>query len=303
MNLRTPLLAVAAVAALAAPAAFAHRMWMIASSTSVSGTDNWVTVDAAVSNDLFFFDHQPIRAVPSVTQPDGTEGTVENHAVGKFRATFDVHLTQQGTYRIGGVSQAVFGNYKLNGETKMLPRGTTPATLAAAIPAGATDVQTAESVTRNEIYVTQGAPTTTVFKPSGKGIELVPVTHPNDLVVGEAATFQFLLDGKPAPNLFVTVIPGGIRYRDALKQQDLKTGPDGKVSINWPDPGLYWVNVTPNRPREEGPGEGAPRGPGGPGGPAAGAPGAGGPAGPGGRMSGPPQRRVSYVTTLEVLAP
>lgn len=294
MNLRTPLIAASAIVALAAPAALAHRMWMIASSTTVSGTDNWVTVDAAVSNDLFFFDHQPIRVVPTVTQPDGSAGTVENHAVGKFRATFDVHLTQQGTYRIGAVNQNVFGSYKLNGESKTIPRGTTVDKLATVIPAGATDVQTSESVSRNEIYVTQGAPTTTVFKPSGKGIELVPVTHPNDLVVGEAATFQFLLDGKPAPNLFVTVIPGGIRYRDSLKQQDLKTGADGKVTINWADPGLYWVNVTPNRPREEGPG--------GPGGPGAGAPGVGGPQGAA-RPAGPPQRRVSYVTTVEVLAP
>ena len=291
MNLRMPLIAIGAVAALAAPAALAHRMWMIASSTTVSGADNWVTVDAAVSNDLFFFDHQPIRVVPTVLQPDGTEGAVENHAVGKFRATFDVHLTQQGTYRIGVVNQGVFGSYKLNGESKTIPRGTTADKLASVIPAGATEVQTTESLSRNEIYVTQGAPTTTVFKPSGKGIELVPVTHPNDLVAGEAATFQFLLDGKPAPDLFVTVIPGGIRYRDALKQQDLKTGTDGKVSINWPDPGLYWVNVTPTRPREEGPG-----------GPGAGAPGAGGPQGAG-RPAGPPQRRVSYVTTVEVLAP
>jgi len=291
MNLRMPLIAIGAVAALAAPAALAHRMWMIASSTSVSGTDNWVTVDAAVSNDLFFFDHQPIRVAPTVLQPDGTEGTVENHAVGKFRATFDVHLTQQGTYRIGVVNRGVFGSYQLNGERKMIPRGTTVDKLASVIPAGATDVQTAESVSRNEIYVTQGAPTTTVFKPTGKGIELVPVTHPNDLVVGEPATFQFLLDGKPAPDLFVTVIPGGIRYRDALKQQDLKTGADGKASINWPDPGLYWVNVTPTRPREEGAG-----------GPGMGAPGAGGPQGAG-RPAGPPQRRVSYVTTVEVLAP
>ena len=294
MNLRMPLIAIGAVAALAAPAALAHRMWMIASSTSVSGTDNWVTVDAAVSNDLFFFDHQPIRVAPTVLQPDGTEGTVENHAVGKFRATFDVHLTQQGTYRIGVVNRGVFGSYQLNGERKMIPRGTTVDKLASVIPAGATDVQTAESVSRNEIYVTQGAPTTTAFKPTGKGIELVPVTHPNDLVVGEPATFQFLLDGKPAPDLFVTVIPGGIRYRDTLKQQDLKTGADGKVSINWPDPGLYWVNVTPTRPRQEGAG--------GPGGQGMGAPGTGGPQGAG-RPAGPPQRRVSYVTTVEVLAP
>lgn len=299
MKIRKPLVALAAFTSLAAPAAIAHRMWFLPSSTTVSGTDNWVTVDAAVSNDLFYFDHQPFRGVPTVTQPDGTEGKVENHNVGRYRATFDVHLTQQGTYRIGTLNQGVFGSYKLNGETKMLPRGTTPATLASAVPAGATDVQTSESVSRNEIFVTQGAPTSTIFKPSGKGLELVPVTHPNDLVAGEAATFQFLLDGKPAAGLFVTAIPGGNRYRDALGQIDLKTDAQGRVAITWPTPGMYWVSVTPNAPRGEG------EGPGGAGGPGAGqggsgaAPGA--PGGPGRSM--PRGRRVSYTTTLEVLAP
>lgn len=300
MNLRTPLFAVAAVTAIAAPAALAHRMWFLPSSTTISGTDNWVTVDAAVSNDLFYFDHQPFRGVPTVTQPDGTDGKVENHSVGRYRATFDVHLTQQGTYRIGTLNQGVFGSYKLNGETKMLPRGTTPDKLASVIPAGATDVQTNESVARNEIFVTQGAPTNTVFKPTGKGLELVPVTHPNDLVAGEAATFQFLVDGKPGANLYVTAIPGGIRYRDALKQMDLRTDAQGKVSITWPQAGMYWVNVTPNAPRPEGEGPGA--------GPGGGAPGAGGPGagqgGPGGPGRGMPRgRRISYTTTLEVLAP
>lgn len=36
----------------------------------------------------------------------------------------------------------------------------------------------------------------------------MPVTHPNDLVNGEAATFQMLLDGKPAAGLEVTVTKG-----------------------------------------------------------------------------------------------
>lgn len=290
MKFRKPLIAIAAVAAVATPAALAHRMWMLPSSTTVSGTDNWVTVDAAVSNDLFFFDHQPLRVVPTVTQPDGAEGKVENHFVGKFRATFDVHLTQQGTYRIAVVNDGVFGRYTLNGETKMIPRGTTRATLASAIPAGATDVVTSESSTRNEIFVTQGAPTNTVFKTTGKGIELVPVTHPNDLIAGEAATFQFLLDGKPAPNLYVTVVPGGIRYRDNLKQMDLRTDAQGKVAITWPDPGMYWLNATPNAPRAEGEGPRAEGGRRPEGGPRA-------------MPSGPQPRRVSYVTTLEVLAP
>jgi uncharacterized GH25 family protein len=275
MNLRRPLIAIAALAVVAAPAAYAHRTWLLPSSTIVSGTDNWVTVDAAASNEVFFFDHRPLAAIPTVTQPDGTTGAVENHAVGKFRATFDLHLTQQGTYRLSILNEGVFGSYKLNGETKQLPRGTTTATLAAAIPAGATDVQTAEVVSRNETFITQGAPTSTVFKTTGRGIELVPVTHPNDLIAGEAATFQFLVDGKPGANLKVTAIPGGIRYRDALRQMDLKTDAQGKVAITWPDPGMYWINVVPEGAAPmEGP-----------------------------RPAGPPQRRIAYITTLEVLAP
>jgi hypothetical protein len=268
-------------AVLAIPAGVqAHRQWMIASSTVVSGTDNWVTVDAAASNDIFFIDHRPLSAKPVVTAPDGSTIDIANHSVGQMRSTFDVHLQQQGTYRIALVTQGVMGRYTLNGKTEMLPRYTTKANLAERIPAGATNVETAENVSRNEIYVTQGAPDTKVFAPAGAGIELVPVTHPNDLVSGEAATFQFLMDGKPGANLFVTAIPGGIRYRDKLNEMHLRTDAQGKVTITWPQPGYYWLNVTEERPADED------------------GPGAGGP-----RPAGPPKRRVAYVTTLEVLAP
>jgi hypothetical protein len=221
-----------------------------------------------------------------VFAPDGTTLEVENKATGRYRSTFDVHLTQKGTWKVAIVNDGVFGSYMLNGERKQLPRGTTAATLAGAIPAGATEVRTGESSSRNEVFITSGEPTTTVLKPTGKGIELVPVTHPNDLVAGETATFQFVLDGKPMPNKAVTVIPGGIRYRDKLNQLDLKTDAEGKVQIKWPEPGMYWLNVTTGSGRGEGMG---------PGGPGAGAQ---TPA-----PAGPPPRRANYVTTLEVLAP
>ncbi|HEY0959644.1 MAG TPA: DUF4198 domain-containing protein [Novosphingobium sp.] len=264
-------------AALTSPA-FAHRQWLLPSATTLSGDDVWVTVDAAVSNDLFYFEHRP-AGIDNVKAwaPDGTEVPLEHKSTGQYRSTFDVHLTQKGTYRIGSASTGVLGSYDLDGKTTRLPRGTTKENLAAAIPTGATNVQTSESSTRNEIYVTVGEPTTTLFKPTGQGIELVPVSHPNDLVSGEAATFQFLLDGKPAVELPVTVIPGGIRYRDTLHQMDLKTGKDGKVTITWPTPGMYWLNVSTGGNRGEG--------------------------SPGTSGQTPPQRRASYITTLEVLAP
>ncbi|WP_374525002.1 DUF4198 domain-containing protein [Sphingopyxis sp.] len=264
-----------AIAAMAVVPASAHRQWMLPSATVLSGDDVWVTVDAAVSNDLFYFEHQPLRLdAVKAWAPDGTELTIENKSTGRYRSTFDVHLVQKGTYRIASVADMLMGSYDLNGKTERLPRGTTAANLAERVPAGATNVKTAEANNRNEIFVTVGEPTTTLFKPTGKGIELVPVTHPNDLYAGEAATFQFLLDGKPAAGLPVTVIPGGIRYRDQLGQIDLKTDAEGKVAVTWPEPGMYWLNVT--TPQAEGAGEGAPQ---------------------------PIARRASYVTTLEVMAP
>jgi uncharacterized GH25 family protein len=301
--MKARLMIAGAVAALMlSGAAQAHRQWMMPSSTTLSGTDSWVTVDAAVSNDLFYFEHVPMRTDGIVvTQPDGSAGKIENAATGKYRSTFDVHLTQPGTYRIANASTNVMGSYMLNGKQERLPRGTTKDKLASVIPAGATDVQVAEASNRNEIFVTLGAPSTGIFKPTGSGIELVPVTHPNDLVSGESATFQFLLDGKPAAGLKVTVIPGGIRYRDALGQMDLVADKDGKVAINWAQPGLYWLNASIGGGREGG--EGGGPGMGGPGGPGAGGPGAGQVAPPAPRPAGPPQRRASYISTLEVLAP
>ncbi|MGQ0277175.1 DUF4198 domain-containing protein [Sphingopyxis sp. Q841] len=276
MKTRLLIAASAALALFAAAPAQAHRQWMLPSSTVLSGDDAWVTVDAAVSNDLFYFEHQPLRLdAMKAWAPDGSEAPIENKATGRYRSTFDVHLTQKGTWRIASVADMLMGSYDLDGKTERLPRGTTAANLAERLPAGATNVRTAEANNRNEIFVTLGEPTTTLFAPTGKGIELVPVTHPNDLFAGETATFQFLLDGKPAAGLPVTVIPGGIRYRDQLGQMVLKTGADGKVAISWLEPGMYWLNVTtPQAEREEG---------------------AGGPP--------PLARRASYVTTLEVMAP
>ncbi|WP_234178646.1 DUF4198 domain-containing protein [Sphingopyxis sp. NFH-91] len=276
MKTRLLIAASAALALFAAAPAQAHRQWMLPSSTVLSGDDAWVTVDAAVSNDLFYFEHQPLRLdAMKAWAPDGSEAPIANKATGRYRSTFDVHLTQKGTWRIASVADMLMGSYDLDGKTERLPRGTTAANLAERLPAGATNVRTAEANNRNEIFVTLGEPTTTLFAPTGKGIELVPVTHPNDLFAGETATFQFLLDGKPAAGLPVTVIPGGIRYRDQLGQMVLKTGADGKVAISWLEPGMYWLNVTtPQAEREEG---------------------AGGPP--------PLARRASYVTTLEVMAP
>ncbi len=270
----------AAAALLSIPAALsAHRMWLLPSATVFSGTDGWVTVDAAVSNDLFFFDHQPLRLDGmKVWQPDGSEGTLQNGATGRYRSVFDVQLDKPGTWKIGTQMSAVMGSFKVDGVEKRIggrrgpPQPNAPAPLTVAdIPANATDVKVTEVSGRNEIFVTAGAPTTTVFKTTGKGLEFAPITHPDELVAGETAKFRFLVDGKPASGLKVTVIPGGKRYRNDEGARELTTGADGVLSVDWPAAGMYWLNATLTDAKAT-----APRA---------------------------TERRMSYVTTLEVLTP
>ncbi|MDE8651495.1 DUF4198 domain-containing protein [Novosphingobium album (ex Liu et al. 2023)] len=112
------------------------------------------------------------------------------------------------------------------------------------IPAGATDLNLTQMDNRNEFFVTAGEPTDTLFKPTGKGLEMVPITPPTDLVANEPGKFRFLVDGKPAPDLKVTVIPGGQRYREADHAQELTTDRDGVLTVAWPVAGFYWVNAS-----------------------------------------------------------
>jgi hypothetical protein len=83
------------------------------------------------------------------------------------------------------------------------------------------------------------------------GLELVPITHPNELIAGEAAKFKFLLDGKPMPDLEFSAVLGGVRYSGLLTEVHARTDAKGEFSIAWPEAGLYWLNASyPPRPDE-----------------------------------------------------
>ncbi|WP_199096566.1 DUF4198 domain-containing protein [Dyella sp. ASV21] len=224
-------------------AAEAHKMWLVPSATNVSGADPWVTVDAAVSNDLFYPDHMPV-ALDRVTviAPDGQAVQPEHGVTGQYRSVFDVHLTQPGTYKVAVINGGLFANYELNGEKKRWRGDATE--LAKAIPAGAKNVDVSESINRVETFVTNGKPSDMALKPTGRGLELVPVTSFTDLAADEPATFQLLLDGKPAAGLKVVAIAGETRYRNAQEELDVTTGKDGKFSLKWPHAGMYWISAS-----------------------------------------------------------
>ena len=209
LTLRTLALGLALSAG--AAAVQAHNAWLMPSSTVLSKAD-WVTVDAAVSNDLFFFNHNPLNLDSlAVTAPDGSAVKPENMFKGKLRSVFDLNLTQPGTDRVALVTDGVFARWKdkATGQTKRA-RGTAES-LAAQIPADALEVEITQSAGRNETFITVGKPST--LRATGKGLELV-TANPTDLVKGEKTSFTLQLDGQPAKDLEVTVTLGNTRYRD-----------------------------------------------------------------------------------------
>ncbi len=261
------------VAALLPATALAHKGWLQTSKT-VLNVNQWVTVDAASSTDPFVRDHNAMRLDNlAITAPDGRAVTPETVASGKLRSSFDLQVTQAGTYRIAVVNAGIAASWDDKGQIKRWPPRGTPFSeegFAREVPKAAKDLKVTQSLSRLETFVTAGKPNDTALQPTGRGLELVPVTAFNDLYAGETATFRLLLDGRPAAGVKMELIADGVRYRNAIEAVELETDADGRVTINWPEAGWYWLSASVQDDQGEEPAT---------------------------------QRRASYTGTFEVLSP
>jgi uncharacterized GH25 family protein len=240
-----------------AGAASAHRPWMLPTSTIVENKEAWVTIDGAISEGLFDIDHMPLRMDGlTVTGPDGSTSVAPAAVMGKMRSSIDLPLPKEGTYRIALVSNNVMGSYKAGGEVKRF-RGS-EADFAKQLPAGAEEVRKTITHQRIETFVTAHKTNDAALKPTNAGLEMVPLTHPNDLRANETMRVRFLLDGKPLPNLPFSLVPGGVRYRGVAGEIRLTTDARGEASFKLPSANMYWMNAAypPNPGKGPGPDNG-----------------------------------------------
>jgi uncharacterized GH25 family protein len=267
-NYKTTLVALA-LAAFALPAA-AHRPWLLPSSTLAEGRDPTVIIDGAISENYFEFDHMPLKMDSIViTGPDGLAVATPAITSGRLRSSFDLKMAKPGTYRVAIVNKSVSASYKAGTEIKRF-RGTEEA-FAKEVPADAPELSVNRQFSRMETFVSATQTSTEVLKPSGAGLELVPVTHPNDLHAGEKASWRFQLNGKPLANFAFSLIPGGVKYRGVLGEIRLSTDANGVANITLPDAGMYSLNAAFPVSSEKGGG------------------------------ATPPASRYSYAATLEIL--
>lgn len=155
---------------------------------------SWVTLDAAFAETFFVPDAAFDHSRPVVVAPDGSVAPVAHVQVLHQRTVLEHQLpAAKGTYRFstGPRLGAVFRTWELDGKRGGSRDADEP------LPKGAKLLSHFQSLTLAETYLSVGAPDRGALAPYGKGLELVPITHPSDLYAGENFAFEVRFDGKP----------------------------------------------------------------------------------------------------------
>ncbi|MDQ1153763.1 DUF4198 domain-containing protein [Brevundimonas sp. SORGH_AS_0993] len=100
-----------------------------------------------------------------------------------------------------------------------------------------------QSITVAEVYVTRGAPDAAALRPLGRGLELLPLIQPGDIVAGEDAAFRLLFDGRPVADAVVTVFREAGQYDGRTIEAELRTDASGEIRLRVSDPGAYMTQV------------------------------------------------------------
>lgn len=242
--------ALAAAAWLAAPIASAHSPWIMPSGVNWSGQQAWVTVDGAVSEELFAIEHQALKLdAMQVTGPGGKVLTLPAVTTTRQRSSVDLNLQESGTYVLSLVQQGFGAMWTQDGQPRRW-RGTSAEWQDKGrlqVPEAAlASLKLVSSRSRLESFVTLNRPS--ALPPvQGTGLEMRADTPLTDLVQGDATVLRFMLDGVPARQLQVTLKWGGQRFGAPARELLLKTDERGEVKVLWPAAGVLRLSVQAER--------------------------------------------------------
>ncbi|MDW3048971.1 DUF4198 domain-containing protein, partial [Vibrio sp. Vb1554] len=227
------LASVMAMGLAAATTAQAHPRWVLPSHFTVSkeGGD-WLTFDVTASHGTFVFDKPAGSEQAFVIMPDGRSERPNFVIRGKRRSMFDFFFVEEGTHKVAINNEpSYYTQYKAGRRDTVKWVRANKAERADVLPEKTRDVVTQLSYTRAESYITVGKPTEKALEIEGKLLELKPLTHPSDIIEGEAVTFQFFFDGKPQQGVTAEITREGTLYRNHQEQIDVVSDKDGKITF------------------------------------------------------------------------
>jgi len=231
-------------AVLAASGAHAHTPYLLPNIFTTSERTAVISADASLTDQMFIPDVPWGRHPVSFTAPDGkvvpipaadihqlATRTVIEHKLGKAR----------GTYRItaGPRTGTPFRTWEIDGKTERVRDPKVP------MPAGAVLKSHSQSISLSEAYVTVGdKPDSGALKARGKGLEIVPSSHPGELFAGDTFAFAVHYDGKPLAGHAVNVVYSNMDFSGSSTRAELKTDAQGRIQHPLAQPGLYIAQVS-----------------------------------------------------------
>lgn len=249
--MRTTAIAAFTAGLFLAGSALAHTPYL--KPTTFAPDRGFVTVEAALAETGFFIPDFPIRQAGDYWVTGDSGEPVKAPAVTMLKefAAVDVELPANGTYRISTGERAGRSSKwaKIGGTWKMVRPANAPAggpggdraVSEADVPAGA-ETMTSTSYMRADTYVTRGAPSKGALKATGKGLEVEPITHPNEAFAGEAFKFRMLNNGQPLAHDFA-IARGGDAYAEKRFSYSGKTDAKGEAAVTFKEPGAYVLEI------------------------------------------------------------
>jgi hypothetical protein len=232
---------------LCAPSVNAHSPFIVPTSFEPLH-QGWVSLDAGFAEVFFQSEVAFDKGNFQVLTPAGEWVAPARLEQFTTRSLVEYQAVAEGTYRFStGVRKAaIFRMYEIDGERKHTrdPKEV--------LPKGAKILDHYQSVTLAETYVTLKTPTKTALKPYNQGLEIVPVTHPNDIYAGEIFSVSVLLDGKPLRDTEVSLFTGYDLGEQEKATLTAKTNKDGKVEFTTANTGIYLLYVRQSAPAPKG---------------------------------------------------
>ena len=216
----------------------AHSRWLLPSHFTLSSDKGeWVAIDATASNEVFNVDKALGLDSLSILTPSGKSSRPSSLYKAHRKSIADYFIEENGTYKLtNNATASYFSSYKVAEKRKRAR--VNKFELAAIAPKNATNKQTTYGFTRVETYITQNNPTDN-FGTDGKFLELIPKTHPSEIVEQEEVTFVFTYHGAIQAGVEVEITPEGVRYRNNPETISVISNDKGEITFTPEHAGRY----------------------------------------------------------------
>ena len=169
---------------------------------------------------------------------------------GKNRAVFETKLTQPGTYVLEAIRTGTPMYYTKLTNGEYLPKSADQLTPEE-------QKEKAESVgyyQSTKSYVTLYQSTDTWNKALGHPLEIIPLSHPDKVYVGDTFKVKLVYDGKPVAHTKIKWLAENYRFQEpGEKPETVTTNADGVASFTFPDADRYLLVTEHQVPLEKNP--------------------------------------------------